>query len=70
MKTVWLEFTKHCWAPAVERTLFGPIFRLGWMGIGVSQYNLTAWGREWHDALKAAIAAKQSRQTTGKGQQS
>lgn len=53
----------------IERTLFGPVLRLGWLTLGVSKYDLPDWVQEWHSRLGAALA-RTGKQTGGKGQQS
>lgn len=68
MRTIWLEVTRRFWfPPAIDRTLFGPVFRLGWVGVGVSRLNLTEWVNAWRSALERAKAGQQ--QSSGKGQQ-
>ncbi len=69
MSTIWVEFTRHFWAPTLERTLFGWVWRLGWVGVGFSRKNLTAWTLEWHGKLQAALS-KAAKPAGQKGQQS
>lgn len=59
MNTIWVEFTKRCWfPPQIDRTLFGSVYRLGWVGLGFSRHNLTEWVKAWRNALENAKAAK------------
>lgn len=51
----------------IERTLFGPVFRFGWLSIGVSKYDLPEWVQEWHSRLGAALA--KAKPSASKGQQ-
>jgi len=65
MNTIWLEFTRRCWPPSVDMTLFGPVLRLTWFGVGFSQHNLTDWVRSWRGILASALktdSPKNSRQ--------
>jgi hypothetical protein len=51
MGTIWIEFTK--WRGlATDRTLFGPVLRLGWIGIGISRFALTVWVHAWHSLIE------------------
>lgn len=57
MKTAWFEFTS--WRGiGIDRTLFGDVLRLGWIGIGVSSRNLSDWVKAWHEALRNAKGGK------------
>lgn len=58
MNTIWVEFTKRFWHPAIDRTLFGSVYRLGWIGLGFSRHNLTEWVKAWRNALENAKGAK------------
>lgn len=68
MSTIWLEFTRRFWfPPQVDLTLFGPVYRFGWVGLGFSRHNLTGWINAWRTALERAKAA--DRKSGGKRQQ-
>ena len=68
MSTLFLSFSKHWRNPAFEQTAFGPVWRLGWMTLGVSPHELTDWIVSWHGMLRAAL--KKDDQASSKGQQS
>jgi hypothetical protein len=69
MTTFWFGFGRRWRSPAVERSLFGPVIRLGWLSFGASPYDPPEWVKEWHSRLEAAIS-KQRRQSGVKGQRS
>ena len=53
MKTIWIEF--HAWRGFyLDPTLFGPVLRLGWFGIGKSRDRLTVWIARWYTTVKKA----------------
>lgn len=66
VSTIILGFGRPWRGVAVERTLFGPVFRFGWLSVGVSKYDLPDWAQEWHAKLEAALA--RGGRTAGKGQ--
>lgn len=49
--TVWVELTpwQGMW---IDRTLFGPVLRLGFLGLGISRHGLTTWIKIWRRPLK------------------
>lgn len=56
MRTIWLEFSQRFWIPPIiDRTLFGPVLRFGWLGFGVSKHNLTDWANGWRGLLLSAL---------------
>lgn len=57
-RTFWLEVTgwRGVW---IDRTLFGPVLRIGWLGFGLSRWNLTEFIKAWHETLRAAKKGKQ-----------
>lgn len=68
MSTFWFGFDRHWRAPGYERSLFGPVVRMGWVSFGLSPYDPPDFIKAWHSRLET-ILAKQSRQTTAsKGQ--
>jgi len=55
MGTAWIEVTR--WrGVGIDRTLFGPVLRLGWIGVGISRRNLADWVAEWRASLAKALS--------------
>lgn len=51
MGTLWIEFTK--WRGLlIDHTLFGPVVRIGFVGLGVSKFVLTAWIETWRSTIR------------------
>lgn len=38
----------------IDHTLFGPVARAGFIGVGISKFVLTDWVRSWRDAVQKA----------------
>lgn len=72
MSTFWFRFSRQWRGFVIEQTLFGPVFRVGWLSFGASKYDPPDFFKEWHSALQKALGrAKGGQQQTGsKGQQS
>lgn len=54
MSTIWFGIGKRWRGVAIEKTLFGPVLRFGWVSLGASRYDLPDWVRSWRSALEAA----------------
>ncbi len=54
MKTIWIEFHSYR-GFHLDPTLFGPVLRLGWIGIGKSTDRLTVWVARWYATITQAV---------------
>lgn len=49
--SIWLEVGPWEWRPLVI-TAAGPVFHLGFFGLGLSGHALGAWIEAWHSRLR------------------
>jgi len=67
VSTFWFGLSRQWRGVVLERTLFGPVIRLGWMSFGASKYDPPDFIKEWHSALQRAL--EKVKPANGKGQQ-